>query len=199
MYLAGIVSADGRIDPALASRSARLRFSERVGEYRLVEAKDSATGQAIVVTQNDVRAIQLAKAALYTGAKLLMAEKGVDRVDRIILCGAFGTYIDPLHAMVLGMIPDCDLGRVFSAGNAAGDGARIALLNRDQRLQAARLAKWVQHVQIATSPEFQDEFVAALGVPHARDAFPHLSGTIPEQRPIQSEPRRSRRRSTPIR
>jgi uncharacterized 2Fe-2S/4Fe-4S cluster protein (DUF4445 family) len=174
-----------------------MSFTERVGEYRLVDAEDSATGQSIVITQNDVRAIQLAKAALYTGAKLLMAEKGVDRVERIILCGAFGTYIDPRHAMILGMIPDCDLERVFAAGNAAGDGARIALLNRDQRLEAARLAKWVHHVQIATSSEFQEEFVAALGLPHARDAFPHLSGIIPEPKSEGSHPRRSRRRSTP--
>jgi uncharacterized 2Fe-2S/4Fe-4S cluster protein (DUF4445 family) len=199
MVLSGIVSSDGRIDPAMIGRSPRLNFVERVGEYRLVEAEDSATGQPIVVTQNDVRAIQLAKAALYTGAKLLMAQKGVDKVDRIILCGAFGTYIDPLHAMILGMIPDCELDRVFAAGNAAGDGARIALLNRDQRLEAARLAKWVQHVQIATSPQFQEEFVAALGLPHARDPFPHLSGIIPEARPADSESRRSKRRSTPTR
>jgi uncharacterized 2Fe-2S/4Fe-4S cluster protein (DUF4445 family) len=199
MYLSGIVGSDGRIEPAMAGRSPRLRFDGRVGEYILVEAQDSATGRPIVVTQNDVRAIQLAKAALYTGAKLLMAEKGVDKVDRIVLCGAFGTYIDPRHAMILGMIPDCDLERVFSAGNAAGDGARIALLNREQRLEAARLAQWVQHVQIATSPEFQDEFVAALGVPHARDAFPHLVGIIPEAKSTETEPRRSKRRSTSIR
>jgi uncharacterized 2Fe-2S/4Fe-4S cluster protein (DUF4445 family) len=101
--------------------------------------------------------------------------------------------------MILGMIPDCDLARVFAAGNAAGDGARIALLNRDQRLEAARLAQWVQHVQIATSPEFQDEFVAALGVPHASDAFPHLAGMIPEAKSPDTEPRRSKRRTTPIR
>ncbi|HLC04630.1 MAG TPA: ASKHA domain-containing protein [Anaerolineales bacterium] len=199
MFLSGIVGADGRIDPSLVERSPRLRFSGRVGEYCLVDAKDSATGQPIVVTQNDVRAIQLAKAALYTGAKLLMAEKGVDRVDRIILCGAFGTFIDPRHAMVLGLIPDCDLRRVFAAGNAAGDGARIALLSRAQRLEAARLAKWVQHVQIAISPEFQEEFVAALGLPHAGDAFPHLAGMIPEPKAAASELRRSKRRSTPIR
>jgi uncharacterized 2Fe-2S/4Fe-4S cluster protein (DUF4445 family) len=194
MLLSGIVGDDGRIDPALAGRSPRLRFSERVGEYCLVDAQDSATGQPIVITQNDVRAIQLAKAALYTGARLLMAEKGIEKVDRIILCGAFGTYIDPRHAMILGMIPDCDLERVYAAGNAAGDGARIALLNRGQRLEAARLAKWVHHVQIATSPDFQDEFVAALGLPHARDAFPHLSGIIPERNPAEFEPRRSKRR-----
>jgi len=199
MFLSRIIGADGRIDQGMVERSPRLRFAERVGEYRLVNAEDSATGNPIVITQNDVRAIQLAKAALYTGAKLLMAEQGVDKVERIILCGAFGTYISPRHAMVLGMIPDCSLERVFAGGNAAGDGARIALLSREQRLEAARLARWVQHVQIATSPAFQDEFIAALGLPHAQDAFPHLAGTIPEPRPTAAEPRRSKRRSTPIR
>jgi uncharacterized 2Fe-2S/4Fe-4S cluster protein (DUF4445 family) len=199
MFLSRIVNPDGRIDPSLAGRSDRLRSADRLGEYCLVNADDSATGQPIVITQNDVRAIQLAKAALYTGAKLLMVEKGVERVDRIILCGAFGTYIDPRHAMILGMIPDCDLERVYAAGNAAGDGARIALLNQGQRREAARLAKWVHHVQIATSPEFQEEFVAALGLPHSRDAFPHLSGIIPEPGPAKKGPRRSKRRSTPTR
>ena len=108
-----------------------------------------------------------------------MTHRGVERVDRISLAGAFGSYIDPRHAMILGMIPDCDLARVQAVGNAAGDGARIALLNRSQRQEAQRLARWAEHVQTATEPSFQEEFVAAIAIPHAADAFPHLAGELP--------------------
>ena len=140
MFLAGIIAADGRFDEAAAKRSPRVRFEGRTGIFVLADAAQTATGKPVVVSQSDVRAIQLAKAALYAGVKLLMQHKGVSRVQRIAMAGAFGSYIDPLHAMVLGMIPDCDLSRVVAVGNAAGDGARIALLNRDQRLEAERLA-----------------------------------------------------------
>ncbi len=81
------------------------------------------------ITQNDVRAIQLAKAALYAGVALLMERIGIEQVDRIRLAGAFGSHIDVKYAMILGMVPDCELREVRSAGNAAGTGARIALLD----------------------------------------------------------------------
>jgi len=179
LYLAGVLRPDGRFHESAAERSPRVRFAGRSGEYVLVSAEQSATGAPIVVTQSDVRAIQLAKAALYAGVKLLMARHGTTSVDRIVLAGAFGSYIDPQHAMILGMIPDCALDRVHAVGNAAGDGARIALLNLGQRLEAARLAHWVQHVQTATDPSFQDEFVGAIALPHATDAFPHLDDVLP--------------------
>jgi uncharacterized 2Fe-2S/4Fe-4S cluster protein (DUF4445 family) len=140
-----------------------------------------------------VRAIQLAKAALYAGAKLLMNAAGVRKVDKIVLAGAFGSYIDPKHAMVLGLIPDCDLGRVYAVGNAAGDGARIALLNRDKRREAQGLARQVEHVNTAIAPNFQEEFVAALHLPHMSDPFPHLEGVLPN-RPASTNRRENRRR-----
>ncbi|OGO09533.1 MAG: ferredoxin [Chloroflexi bacterium RBG_13_66_10] len=178
MFLAGILSSDGRIQEAATRRSGRVRWNGRTGEYQLAGPNETATGKEIVVTQNDVRAIQLAKAALYAGVKLLMAHRGVQGVDRISLAGAFGSYIDPLHAMVLGMIPDCDLSRVAAVGNAAGDGARLALLSEEQRAEATRLAGWVRHVQTATEPAFQTEFVAAMAIPHASDPFPHLEAVL---------------------
>ena len=95
------------------------------------------------------------------------------------MAGAFGSYISPRHAMVLGLIPDAPVDRVVAVGNAAGDGARLALLNIGQRAEAARLAGWVEHVQIATDPSFQDEFVGAMGLPHATDSFPHLADSLP--------------------
>jgi uncharacterized 2Fe-2S/4Fe-4S cluster protein (DUF4445 family) len=179
MFLVGIIGADGRFLESAAERSERVRFSGRTGEYVLVDAQLSATGREIVVTQNDVRAIQLAKAALYAGVKLLMSQRQAHTVDRVVLAGAFGSYISPLHAMVLGLIPDCDLSRVTAVGNAAGDGARIALLNREQRREAARLVPQIEYVETAVAPAFQEEFVAAMALPHASDPFPHLEGIIP--------------------
>jgi uncharacterized 2Fe-2S/4Fe-4S cluster protein (DUF4445 family) len=194
LFLAGILDADGRFDEAAPARSARVRFPGRTGEYVLVPAAATATGSDIVVTQSDVRAIQLGKAALYAGVKLLMAHAGYDGVDRVVLAGAFGSYISPFHAMVLGLIPDCELDRVTAVGNAAGDGARIALLNRGQRREAARLAHWVKHVQTAIAPGFQDEFVAALALPHKLDPFPHLADRLPARAAPGGETRRSQRR-----
>ena len=192
MFLAGIITSDGRFDEQAAERSPRVQFEGRTGRYVLADAAQTATGAPIVVTQSDVRAIQLAKAALYAGVRLLMEHQGVAHVDRIALAGAFGSYISPRHAMILGMIPDCELERVQAVGNSAGDGARIALLDREQRVEAERLASWVEHVQTATEPTFQDQFVAALALPHASDPFPHLQGELPAPRTAaRARPRQS--------
>jgi uncharacterized 2Fe-2S/4Fe-4S cluster protein (DUF4445 family) len=191
LRMAGLLRPDGLFEERATPRQRR---RGRTFEYVLVRAAASSTGSDIVVTQNDVRAIQLAKAALYTGARLLMQRLDVDRVDRVLLAGAFGSYLSPLHAMALGLIPDCDLSRVTAVGNAAGDGARIALLNHAAREEARRLAGWVEHVQIATDPAFQDTFVAAMALPHASDAFPHLEGLLPEA-PVLT-PTGGRRRPT---
>jgi uncharacterized 2Fe-2S/4Fe-4S cluster protein (DUF4445 family) len=193
LFVVGILDADGRFADDAAARSRRVQFNGRAGEYILADAAQSATGSPIVVTQGDVRAIQLAKAALYAGVKLLLAEGGSARVDRILMAGAFGSYISPRHAMILGMIPDCGLNNVVAVGNAAGDGARIALLNREQRVEATRIAKSARHVQIAVSADFQNEFVAAMAFPHATDPFPHLDGILPERASTPTV-RRSRRR-----
>lgn len=195
MFVSGITDPDGRFDENGHERSPRVRFNGRAGEYVLVDAAQTATGKPIVVTQNDVRAIQLAKAALYAGAKLLMNAANVTAVDKIVLAGAFGSYIDPKYAMILGLIPDCDLEKVVAVGNAAGDGARIALLNKGQRLEATRLSLWDQHVQTAVDPNFQAEFVGAMAMPHASDPFPHLEGLVPVRAaPTGRAERRSQRR-----
>jgi uncharacterized 2Fe-2S/4Fe-4S cluster protein (DUF4445 family) len=194
LFLAGVINRDGLFVREASERTPRVRYHGRTGEYVLATAAQSATGQPIVVTQGDVRAIQLGKAALYAGVKLLMQERGVSQVDRIVLAGAFGSYIDPKHAMILGLIPDCALDRVTAVGNAAGDGARIALLNRRARETAATLAQANIHVQTAVNPNFQAEFVGAIGIPHASDAFPHLAGVLPVQAPDATAERRSARR-----
>ena len=176
MFLAGIIRGDGRFDPDRPHE--RVVWEGKRGAYVLATGNQTANGQPILVTQDDVRNIQLAKAALYAGAKLLMNRLGVARVERITLAGAFGSYIDPQYAMLLGLIPDCSLNRVTAVGNAAGDGARIALLNRHKRAEAAELARWVTYVETAVDPHFQDEFVGAIHIPHATDTFPHLESRL---------------------
>ncbi len=194
LFLAGVIDQAGRFSEAAAARSPRVRFPTRTGEYVLADGAQTASGAPIVVNQNDVRAIQLGKAALYAGVKLLLQARGVSAVDRIVLAGAFGSYIDPRYAMLLGLIPDCDLAKVTAVGNAAGDGARIALLNRAARLEAARLARAAVHVQTAVAANFQAEFVSALALPHASDPFPHLAGQLPEPAAGAAGGRRSQRR-----
>jgi uncharacterized 2Fe-2S/4Fe-4S cluster protein (DUF4445 family) len=205
MFLAGILLPDGRFNPnssvkseQLSVKSERVQWEGRRGAYILATAEQSTTGSPILVTQDDVRNIQLAKAALYAGAKLLMNEAKLTKVDRIVLAGAFGSFIDPKYAMILGLIPDCDLAQVTAVGNAAGDGARIALLNRHKREEAQRISKWVRYVETAVHPNFQDEFVGAIHLPHASDAFPHLNGLLPKVAPIaengNGRPKRRRRK-----
>ena len=155
-----------------------------------------ATNRPIVVTQDDVRNIQLAKGALYAGCKLLMRRRGVTHVDKIVLAGAFGNYIDPLHAMILCLIPDCDPREVYAVGNAAGDGARIVLLSKARRVEAAHAARRVEYVETAIDPYFQEEFVGAMHLPHMRDLFPHLDalGVLPPRREVTPDERAQRRR-----
>jgi uncharacterized 2Fe-2S/4Fe-4S cluster protein (DUF4445 family) len=125
-----------------------------------------------------VRAIQLAKAALYAGAKLLIERFGVAAPERITLAGAFGSHIDPTYAMALGLIPDCDLSKVAAAGNAAGTGARIALLNSAARREIEDVVRRVEKIETAIEPNFQEHFVAAMAVPNKVDAFPNLAKAV---------------------
>jgi len=193
MYLSGILSRDGTIDGAMAARSGRVIADGRTFSYLLREGEPR-----IAILQTDVRAIQLAKAALYAGARLLMDRLGVETVDRIVLAGAFGSHIDVKHAMILGMIPDCDLAKVGSAGNAAGTGAVIALLNQKARDDIARIVRGVEKVETAVEPRFQEHFVAAMGLPHSSAPFPHLAAAVrlPEaaRNPGRNSERGARRR-----
>jgi uncharacterized 2Fe-2S/4Fe-4S cluster protein (DUF4445 family) len=193
MFLAGIINSKGHFAPSAADRSRRVQFNGPTAEYVLVDEQLSASGSPIVITQNDVRAIQLAKAALYAGSKLLMDHRGVDHISRVVLAGAFGTFISPFHAMVLGLIPDCELENVNAVGNAAGDGARLALLNHHLRLKAAQLARSANYVETPLETSFQEEFVAALNIPHASHPFPHLAGSLPEEVPEESKRERRNR------
>ena len=179
LFLAGVVTADGVIDGSLATRTPRVVPEGRTFSYVLHDpAGSGATGPRIVITQNDVRAIQLAKAALYAGVRLLMDQLGVDEVDEIRLAGAFGSQIDTTHAMVLGLIPDCDLARVRAAGNAAGTGALIALLSGAARTEIEGVVRRVEKIETAVEPRFQEHFVEAMAFPHRTAPFPHLASVV---------------------
>ena len=172
MYKAGVISKAGRIDTKLDTSRVRRGDSGKL-EYVLAWAKETAIGKDVVITQADIRAVQLAKAALYVGAQYLMERLGVDHVDEVILAGAFGSYIDKESAMAIGMFPDCDISRVHAVGNAAGDGARIALLDAEKRREAAKVARSVEFIETAAESDFQKKFMDAIAIPHAKDKFPH--------------------------
>ncbi|WP_114966919.1 ASKHA domain-containing protein [Alkalilacustris brevis] len=177
MRMAGLVDASGLIGSAAQTGTPRCEPDGRTHAY-LIHDASAAGGPRIRVTQSDIRAIQLAKSALYAGARLLMDELGVERVDKVVLAGAFGAHISPKHALVLGMIPDAALERVLSAGNAAGTGARIALCSLAARTHIEALVRRIHKVETAIEPRFQEHFVAANALPHASAPYPELARIV---------------------
>jgi uncharacterized 2Fe-2S/4Fe-4S cluster protein (DUF4445 family) len=177
LFLTGIIDKSGRFAKKLATP--RLRRGEKEPEFVLARAKETAIGHDIVIGQKDIRAIQLAKGAMYSGARVLMNRLGITKIDRVILAGAFGSYIDKTSAAVIGLFPDCDQKNVYAVGNAAGDGARLALLNVDRREEADLWARRVEYVELTLEPEFHRVFTQSLLFPHGEDRFPHLRGVLP--------------------
>jgi uncharacterized 2Fe-2S/4Fe-4S cluster protein (DUF4445 family) len=190
MYLAGVIDSDGGIDGSLAARSTRVVKDDRTHTYVLYE------GDPMVrIVQNDVRAVQLAKGALYAGVRLLMDRLDVQKVDRIRLAGAFGSHIDVKYAMVLGLIPDCDLSRVSAAGNAAGTGAVITLLDASARAKVESEVRNVEKVETAVAADFQRHFVDAMSIPHRTEPFEELSKVVAlPKRASKSRKKDARRR-----
>jgi uncharacterized 2Fe-2S/4Fe-4S cluster protein (DUF4445 family) len=184
MYLSGLISEDGVVDGALSARTHRIIENGRTFSYLLRDGEPRIT-----VTQNDIRAIQLAKAALYAGIKLLMEKQNITGVDTIRFAGAFGSFIDPKYAMVLGLIPDCDLSEVKAVGNAAGTGALMALLNRDHRREIEREVSRIEKIETALEPDFQQLFINAMALPNKVDPFPRLSEqvTLPPRSAVSEE------------
>jgi uncharacterized 2Fe-2S/4Fe-4S cluster protein (DUF4445 family) len=173
MYLAGIITEDGVVNGDLAAKSDRIFEDGRTFSYLVKEGEPR-----IIVTQTDVRAIQLAKAALYAGVKLLMDKLDITSVDKIGLAGAFGSFIDPKYAMVLGLVPDCNLEQVKAVGNAAGTGARMALLNRDHRREIEDTVQKIEKIETALEASFQEHFVNAMAFPNKIDPFPKLETVV---------------------
>jgi len=211
MFLAGIIDHDGVVNGELKEKNDRVEADDRTFSYRLFSSEEFASltpgtedegnqtvGVNIRITQNDVRQIQLAKAALYAGVRLLMDRLEINSVERIRLAGAFGSHIDVTYAMVLGLIPDCALEAVASAGNAAGNGARIALLDKTSRARIEQTVRDVEKIETAVEPAFQDHFVEAMAFPHKTADFVELAKVV--DLPIRpaassSEEGKSRRRS----
>jgi len=177
LRMAGLLDSSGLLGSAEQTGTDRMLPEGRTHSY-LIHDASAEGGPRITVTQGDIRAIQLAKSALYAGARLLMDEMGVDKVDRVVLAGAFGAHISTKHAMVLGMIPDAPLDKVTSAGNAAGTGARIALCNIAARKEIERVVGEITKVETAIEPKFQEHFVAANAIPHKTDPFPELYSVL---------------------
>jgi uncharacterized 2Fe-2S/4Fe-4S cluster protein (DUF4445 family) len=182
MYLAGILKTDGSIDGSMADKFSNVQKNGSTFSYLIRSGEPE-----IRILQSDVRSIQLAKAALYAGAQLLMDHMGIKKVDRISLAGAFGSHIDTKYAMLLGMIPDCPLDKVKSIGNAAGTGARIALLNVQAREDIEQLVMRIEKIETAVEPRFQDHFIKAIAIPHKDHEFPSLARTMTLPAQIEKE------------
>lgn len=186
LFKAGLLLADGRFAKEVCCARLRADAQGKL-EYVLAWAEESAIHQDIVITQKDVRAIQLAKAALYAGITLLMRRLGINRLDRVTLAGAFGSYINVESALILGLFPDCAVEQVQVVGNAAGEGAKQALFDRNQREEAARIARMVEFVETAMDPDFSTAFADAMYFPHRTDAFPHIQPMLDAASVIQDD------------
>lgn len=177
LFLAGLINKTGRFNKDVGTP--RLREVDGEMEYVLAWAEETSIGQDVVVSQDDIRAIQLGKAAMYAGCKILLETYGIDKVDKVVLAGAFGSYIDRLSAAILGMFPDCEPAKVISVGNAAGDGARMALLNVDKRKEADEYARKVEYIELTVFPAFEKTFARSMWLPHMKDRFPNLEHLLP--------------------
>lgn len=180
LYRAGVIGKSGMFHKK-GQQSNRFRRNPENNqpEFVLAWAEETSIGKDIVITQKDIRQIQLAKGALYAGCKIMTRRLGVERIDRVKIAGAFGTHIDREKALIIGLFPDCAIEQIASVGNAAGDGARIALLNRVKRKEADFLARNVEYIELTMEADFQTQFMEAMQLPHMRDAFPNLCGLVP--------------------
>jgi uncharacterized 2Fe-2S/4Fe-4S cluster protein (DUF4445 family) len=179
MFKTGIIQRSGHFNAGL--ETPRLRVADEGLEFVIAWADETSVNQDIVICQSDVGAVQLGKGAMYAGAKLLMRRLAVERLDKVILAGAFGSYIDKQSAATMGLFPDCALENVYAVGNAAGDGARIALLNVDKRREANEIARQVEYIELTLESDFERQFAQAMYFPHMKDTFPHLKHLLPEK------------------
>lgn len=188
LFKSGIIGPSGRFNQGLEAFPRVRKGPDGRMEYVICWAEETSIGQDIAITIADVRAVQLAKSALYVGAKYLMEKLGIEKIDSVTLAGAFGSYIDRESAMLIGMFPDCNLDNVIAVGNAAGDGAQIALLNKEKRVEADKVAQEVFFVETAVELDFQKRFSDAMAFPHSYDSFPSI------QQVLDSIPKRARTR-----
>jgi uncharacterized 2Fe-2S/4Fe-4S cluster protein (DUF4445 family) len=181
LYRTGIIAKSGAFRNNLKTKRFRKNMDSNRLEFVIAWKEETSIGQDVVITQKDIRQIQLAKAALYAGCKIMMRRMGMNKVDKVKIAGAFGSHVDPEKALIMGLFPDCALEKVVSIGNAAGDGARAALLNRKKREEADWISRNVEYIELTAEKDFQDQFMQALQLPHMTDDFPHLEGIVPDE------------------
>ncbi|HAJ33945.1 MAG TPA: hypothetical protein DCK79_11450 [Candidatus Atribacteria bacterium] len=142
----------------------RIIKEQKANKFLLVKEKETENGKPIYLTQKDVREVQLAKAAIYTGIKILLREVNIspEDIQKILLAGAFGNFIDKESAIRIGLIPQLPLGRIKCIGNAAGTGAEVALLSERMREKCQKIAKKVKYIELSSRPDFQEEFTKAM-------------------------------------
>jgi uncharacterized 2Fe-2S/4Fe-4S cluster protein (DUF4445 family) len=178
LYRAGVITKSGVFNKEQKSKRFRRNVDTKQPEFVLAWAEESSIDKDIVITQKDVRQIQLAKGALHAGCKLMMRRMGLDKVDKVKIAGAFGTHVDRQKALIMGLFPDCEIEKIVSVGNAAGDGCRAALLNREKRVEANWVSRNVEYIELTVEANFQREFMEAMQLPHMTDEFPHLEGLV---------------------
>jgi uncharacterized 2Fe-2S/4Fe-4S cluster protein (DUF4445 family) len=183
LYRAGIITKSGVFNKKALQDVPRFRINpdNRQPEFVLAWAEESSIEKDIVISQKDVRQIQLAKGALYAGCKLMVMRMGLEKVDKVKIAGAFGTHVDRTKALIMGLFPDCEIEMIQGVGNAAGDGCRAALLNVKKRVEANWCARNVEYIELTVEPTFQKEFMEAMQLPHMTDQFPHLRGIVPDE------------------
>jgi uncharacterized 2Fe-2S/4Fe-4S cluster protein (DUF4445 family) len=183
LYRSGVILKSGVFNKKALKDHPRFRVNpdNRQPEFVLAWAEESSIDKDIVVTQKDIRQIQLAKGALYAGCKLMVKRMGLEKVDKVKIAGAFGTHVDRTKALVMGLFPDCEIEMIEGVGNAAGDGCRAALLNTKKRVEANWCSRNVEYIELTVEESFQQEFMEAMQLPHMTDAFPHLEGIVPEE------------------
>jgi uncharacterized 2Fe-2S/4Fe-4S cluster protein (DUF4445 family) len=181
LYISGVIMKSGRFSKNQKSDRYRVNPDTKQPEFVIAWANETSIGKDVVISQKDIRQIQLGKGALYTGCKLMMRRMGLEKVDTIKIAGAFGTHVDKTKALIMGLFPDCDLDQVLAVGNAAGDGARAALLNREKRAEANWVSRNVEYIELTVESDFQQQFMEAMQVPHMKDEFPHLEDVVPSE------------------
>jgi uncharacterized 2Fe-2S/4Fe-4S cluster protein (DUF4445 family) len=181
LYRARVVTKSGAFNKEQKSDRYRLNPENNQPEFVLAWAEETSIEKDVVITQRDVRQIQLAKGALHAGCKLMMRRMGMETMDKIKIAGAFGTHVDREKALIMGLFPDCEIEKILSVGNAAGDGCRAALLNKAKRDEANWVSRNVEYIELTVEEDFQNQFMECMQIPHMKDAFPHLEDIIPDE------------------
>ena len=181
LYRAQVITKSGAFNKEQKSKRYRLNAENKQPEFVLAWAEETSIGKDVVITQRDVRQIQLAKGALHAGCKLMMRRMGMEKVDKIKIAGAFGTHVDREKALIMGLFPDCEIEKILSVGNAAGDGCRAALLNKEKRNESNWVSRNVEYIELTVEEDFQKQFMECMQIPHMKDEFPHLEGVVPDE------------------